>query len=158
MCRRRASTTFSQLIIKRVTEPCIYEDYPDAHRCVPVTFKTCNTIIPALVSMPFAPAPRYVISQHTFTDCDSQPALSVYRGILPRSEVGDDSSSKILPPLFSFQAYVTYGATLASAPEELGRKFLAHALADMQDSDLVRLDIYFCPDTLPTDIVRLYRA
>ena len=108
--------------------------------------------------MPFAPAPTYVISQQTFTDYDSQPALSVYRGIVPQSEIGGDNSPKILPPLFSFQAYVTYGPTLASAPEELGRKILAHALADMQDSDLVRLDIYFCSGALPIDIVRLYRA
>ncbi|KAI4868537.1 hypothetical protein F4820DRAFT_112333 [Hypoxylon rubiginosum] len=108
--------------------------------------------------MPFAPAPTYIISQHTFTDCDSQPALSVYRGILSRSEVGDDGSSKVLPPLFSFQVYVTYGVTLASAPEELKQKFVAHALADMQDSGIIRFDIYFRHGALPTDIVRHYRA
>jgi hypothetical protein len=107
--------------------------------------------------MPFAPATKYVISQLTFTDCDSHPAVSVFRGISSSGSDGD-TISKILSPLFSFQVYITYGATLATAPESFALKFLEHALADMNDSDLVRFDLYFHPGSSPVDIVRHYNT
>ncbi|KAI8630385.1 hypothetical protein F5Y19DRAFT_61055 [Xylariaceae sp. FL1651] len=107
--------------------------------------------------MPFAPATKYINSQLTFIDCHSHPAVSVFRGIQP-SESDGNTLSGILPPLFSFPVYVTYGATLATVPQSFPQRFLECALYDMIDSDVVRFDIYFHPGSSLADIVRHYTA
>ncbi|KAI8946414.1 hypothetical protein F4801DRAFT_564685 [Xylaria longipes] len=100
--------------------------------------------------MSLGPAPKYIISQLAFTDRDSFPALSVYRGILPTSQ---SASSTVLPPLFSIPVYVTYEVTPASAREDLARKFLEHVLVDFHHSDLLRLDVYFEKDASTAAII-----
>lgn len=98
--------------------------------------------------MALAPAPNYVISQLAFTDCDSSPAISVYRGI--------SSRDTILPPLFTFQVYITYEIPLASDRDILARKFLERVLVNFDDCDLVRLDVYFRLHAPIADILKHY--
>ncbi|KAI1427106.1 hypothetical protein F5Y12DRAFT_197491 [Xylaria sp. FL1777] len=98
--------------------------------------------------MALAPAPNYVISQLAFTDCDSSPAVSVYRGI--------SSGDTVLPSLFAFQVYVTYEIPLASNRDIVAHRFLERVLVDFGDSDLVRVDVYFRPRASTADILSHY--
>ncbi|KAI3339634.1 hypothetical protein F4824DRAFT_498334 [Ustulina deusta] len=98
--------------------------------------------------MTLAPAPNYVISQLAFTDCDSSPAVSVYRGISSRDTV--------LPSLFAFQVYLTYEILLASDRYIFAHKFLERVLVDFDGSDLVRVDVYFRPRASTADILKHY--
>ncbi|KAI0965284.1 hypothetical protein F4678DRAFT_336142 [Xylaria arbuscula] len=105
----------------------------------------------------FTPAPIYTISVVAFDDCDSKSALSIYRGISPRTPASQDSSATtVLPPLFSFQVYVTYNVDLTEERENLARRLFEYALEDFYDDDLVRLDIYFHPGASNADILRHY--
>ncbi|KAI0197988.1 hypothetical protein F4808DRAFT_437310 [Astrocystis sublimbata] len=107
----------------------------------------------------FGPAPNYAISTVTFDDCDGIPALSIYRGIVPTTPAIEGSSATaVLPPLFSFQVYVTYKIDLVSEREILAQKFFNNALEEFRDSDLVRFDIYFRPNATNTQILQHYAS
>ncbi|TGJ78957.1 hypothetical protein E0Z10_g9799 [Xylaria hypoxylon] len=105
----------------------------------------------------FSSTPKYAISAVTFDDCDGSPALSIYRGVVPTTPAIEGSSAAaVLPPLFSFQVYVTYKVDLVSKRENLAQRFSNIALEEFQDSDLVRFDIYFRPNATNTQILQHY--
>ncbi|KAK5635351.1 hypothetical protein RRF57_011063 [Xylaria bambusicola] len=107
----------------------------------------------------FSPAPKYAIFTVTFDDCNSSPALSIYRGIVPTAPAIEDSpAAPALPPLFSFQVYVTYKVDIVSERENLAQRFFDIVLEEFQDSDLVRLDIYFRPNATNTQILQHYAS
>ncbi|KAH8901212.1 hypothetical protein GQ53DRAFT_4362 [Thozetella sp. PMI_491] len=96
-----------------------------------------------------SPAPHRLISQHTSIDHAGNQAISIYRG-LARAP-----TDRILPPLFSFQVYVTFGGSLA----DVAPRFINQALADFGPSDVVRFDMYtLSPGSSTADVVTHYRA
>ncbi|KAI1290483.1 hypothetical protein F5Y03DRAFT_63397 [Xylaria venustula] len=105
----------------------------------------------------FTPAPIYTISVVAFDDCDSKPALSIYRGISPRTPASQDSSATtVLPPLFSFQVYVTYNVEFMEERENLARRLFECLVEQFYDDDLVRFDIYFHHGASSADILQHY--
>ncbi|KAI1158004.1 hypothetical protein F5B18DRAFT_123989 [Nemania serpens] len=107
----------------------------------------------------FSPAPKHAISTVMFDDCDGNPALSIYRGVVPTAPAIKGSlPAAVLPPLFSFQVYVTYKVDLVSKRENLAQRFSNIALEEFRDSDLVRFDIYFRPDATNTQILQHYAS
>ena len=91
------------------------------------------------------------IAHHNFTDHASSPSLCVYRGNAPAN------STPVLPPLFNFSVYVTYGVTLESAPSDLATRIL-RAIHGSNQPEKVRCDIYFLPGASVQAMVTHYRG
>ncbi|ROW09949.1 hypothetical protein VPNG_06297 [Cytospora leucostoma] len=106
---------------------------------------------PAIVTVP---------SQYPFVDHASTEGLSAYIGKRLVSLSGSDD--KVLPPLFSFQVYVTYGPTLAHAPSYPVPDFVSRAMADMnkhgQFEYPIRFDFHFLPGKDVDDVISHYHA
>lgn len=93
---------------------------------------------PAFVTIP---------GQIPFVDHTSTEGISAYIGNRLASASGSDN--KVLPPLFSFQVYVTYGPTMAHAPSPMISDFVSRAMAEMNNYDQfgypIRFDFHFLP-------------
>jgi hypothetical protein len=86
-----------------------------------------------------------------FTDHSGQKAMSVYWGRAP------SSGAPILPPLWSFQFYVTFGATADSDPS-LPEKLLTASTKARSDTFPIRLDINYLPGADSEKCMGHYRA
>lgn len=109
---------------------------------------------------------RAHIASRTVTDAQSNSALSIYRGAVPSTGSHTNDPANVLPPLFNFQVYVTFGPTLAAAPgatADLGERLLRQVLRAGSSSarthqGYVRLDVYFMPRAGLGEVVEHYRA
>jgi hypothetical protein len=99
--------------------------------------------------------PRQLIPVKTetkpFTDHSGQKGISVYQGQTP------SPGAPILPPLWSFQYYVTYGATADSDPG-LPEQLLLASLRPLSEGYPIRLDVNFLPDADSEKCMQHYRA
>jgi hypothetical protein len=86
----------------------------------------------------------------TFIDHAGQKAVSAYWGRAP------SPGAPILPPLWSFQFYVTYGATADSDPD-LPKQLLAVSMRATIDVCPIRLDVNFLPGADPERCMQHYR-
>ncbi|KAI0470384.1 hypothetical protein GGR56DRAFT_148283 [Xylariaceae sp. FL0804] len=119
-----------------------------------------TTVTHVQLIMEVDPLPE-TIAHHTFTDCLSRPAVSIYRGL----NIGSETEVIVPPPLFSIQVYVTY-ALPADAPmstrEAVAQRFANLVFEEWEPWDrteaLVRFDIYFHPGASDVDIMRHYHA
>ncbi|CAJ2502344.1 Uu.00g097380.m01.CDS01 [Anthostomella pinea] len=84
-----------------------------------------------------------------FTDHTGRRAISAYWGKRPRAD------APILPPQWSFQFYVTSGATTDSAPE-LPERLLAATRKPVLDSYPIRLDVIFMPGADTNELLDAY--
>lgn len=89
----------------------------------------------------------------TFFDHNGQKAISAYWGRRPYPD------EPVLPPLWSFQFYITFGP-VADSDLILPRQLLEKAMRPGTDNDLVplRLDINFLPGAVPVECMEHYRA
>ncbi|KUI62257.1 hypothetical protein VP1G_09392 [Cytospora mali] len=99
--------------------------------------------------------------QNPFIDHTSTEGLSAYIGRRLASSV-PSSDTRVLPPLFSFQVYITYGSTLADAPSPLICDYASRAMAEMNKNDQfeypIRFDFHFLPGRDVNGIISHYRA
>ncbi|KAK5157865.1 hypothetical protein LTS14_003787 [Recurvomyces mirabilis] len=87
----------------------------------------------------------------SFTDQSGCTAISAYYGKRPRA------GAAILPPNWSFQVYVTYGA-IAQPALDLPERLLTAIKAPVLDSYPLRLDVRFAPSASVETCVEHYRA
>jgi hypothetical protein len=95
--------------------------------------------------------PPQTIATSPFLDHTGNAAISAYHGHSPTP------GAPILPPLWSFHYYITFGATPSTSP------ILPSALIKATKSPLLepypfRLDIYFLPGASTEDCMAHYRA
>lgn len=106
------------------------------------------------------PAVVTLQGQNPFVDHASAQGISAYVG--RRLASASESDNKVLPPLFSFQVYVTYGPTLENAPSSLAPGFVARAMSEMNKNDQfkypIRFDFHFTPGKDVNDVINHYRA